>query len=239
MKIQNVTNRLVPGVIGLVMALGLLLISVPAVAVPTLKFEISAPPAGVISFDGNSNPLLGTDIDVDSVVGLGTFQNNGVTATCINCVLDFVTGGSTSAAWEFASGGSITVIGGVDFDGGGIGPGDILEETTLLTGSFSGFQQVFDLGVGNMKLVATAFGDSKEKALTDFYGLPDGMYEGTFALFFTTPANIILGDSFTSNAVISGTILNTPIPSPEPASLLLLGSGLVGFGILRWRKKLV
>lgn len=240
---KTVTNRLVPGVIAFVAALGILLLSVPAMALPSLNFNVGFTNVGSISFAGTPAPLVGTDIPVDTVLGIDTPLNSAVYVDCIDCFLSFETGGFTGFSapfWYFADGGSITLIGGVDLNGGGIGAGDIPLGTMLLSGFFTGPQTVTDLG-SEMKIAGAAFMDTKDSDLTGFYGLPGGsaIYDGGFNFFFTAPQNNL---SFTSNVILNGSINNTPYdgtpaPVPEPATLLLLGSGLVGLVFFRRRRK--
>lgn len=77
-----------------------------------------------------------------------------------------------------------------------------------------------------------SFTDEKHEDLTNFYGMPSGLYNGNFNISFevedSNPA-----DGFASSDVLSGDISNYPI-IPAPAAAWLLGSGLIGLVVV-WR----
>ena len=108
----------------------------PVQANSVLDFGIAAPTPGSISYAGVNAPLTGANIDVDTIIGLGTPANNNVISSCTSCRLDFTTGnfsGVSGNSWVFSSGGTITVTGGVDFLDTLPDP-DIPNGSTLLSG---------------------------------------------------------------------------------------------------------
>jgi hypothetical protein len=226
-------NKLFAGLFTLVTVLGLVFLPGAAQAVPMLDFGIVAPTTGSISYSGGvSDPLVGTNIQVDNVSGLGTPVNDGAVISCVGCLLNFTTGsllGTTSSTWDFGGGSlsTITIIGGIDLDGGGIGPGDIPLGTPLLTGSF-GTATVASFGP-TFRIAGSAFSDTKNEDLLAFYGLSPGPFSGNFNISFNAVGSPPGG--FQSSMVLSGDVLNTAVQVSEPASLLLLGSGLVVLGL--------
>lgn len=207
----------------------------------SLDFNVGAPTSGSVSFAGGSNPLIGSNIEVDNVVGLSTPDNENVQAVCLSCVLNFTTGGLTNAGgpplsgsnngwWRFGSGGSITIIGGVDFQGV---PGDIALGSTLLTGSFnSAFVQ--DLGVQGFQVTFGTFLDTKHPDLLTYYGLTPGTpFEGAFTLLFASP-NPGVGGAFASTSIFSGNVVNTVVPLP--AAAWVFASGLAGLVAAKGRR---
>ncbi len=196
--------------VGLFLALGLSFAPAPVKATPTLDFGIVAPTVGSISYAGGANPLVGAGIDVDNVVGLGTPLNNNVVVPLPGFFLNFTTGnltGSSSSTWDFGPGGSISISDGF---------------TALLSGTF---QDATVTATGSTFKVAIAgFFDTKFKPMLDFYGLPNTGYIGNFNLSFFASGSP--PGAFTSTTVLSGDVTNSPVP--EPATMLLLGSGLIG-----------
>lgn len=216
-------------------AMGLLI--APSAKAMSLDFNIGAPTSGTVSYDGSvGGALVGNNIEVDNVVGLSTPTNANVTSLCLSCVLNFTTGGLINAGgpggsnngwWSFGSGGSVTITGGVQLQGGT----DIALGTTLLNGTFnSAFVQ--DLGLQGFKVTFGTFFDTKHPDLLAYYGLaPGSPFEGAFTLLFAS-SNPGIGGAFTSASVFSGNVVNTVVPLP--AAALLFGSGLLGLaGALR------
>ncbi len=211
-----------PVLITLIAVLGLSLSPLPAHAIPILDFFVVG--GGTISYGGGTTPLVGTGVQALAVVGTGTPSNAGVPHACGGCVLDFTTGNFISSgpsSWTFGAGGTITLTGGIS------GPGlSIPIGTTLFAGSFTSNPVVIQGPLGLRALVA-GFSDTKNQTLTDFFGLPNASFGGLVNLSFAAPGNPASG--FTSTAVLSGDVANTP--TPEPSTLLLIGSGLVGIGV--------
>ena len=156
-----------------VAVLGLSLLPGLARATIVLDFNMDAAhPAGVsISYAGGAAPLIGVNISVDSVLGLGTPLNAGISLPIVGGILTFTTGNFTGfdpSHWNFGPGGFITLTGGIDLNGGGIGAGDIPLGSTLLTGTITDVIVPF-LG-GKFKVTLASFFDQKNVDLQNFYG---------------------------------------------------------------------
>ena len=217
--------------IALMASLFLVVGSANATLMPTLDFSIKASllQTGIISYSGSQSPLVGIGIVVDEVVGLNTPSNSGVPLPISGGLLDFTTGASTGTwTWGGSPGSSITMSGTV--------PG--ITGSNLLSGSF-GTASVYYLS-GDFHISGAAFSDVKNQDLLNFYGLPyyapDGtiqQYMGNFNISFQAPYTTG-GANFTSSQVLSGDVTNVV---PEPGTMFLLGSALMGLGLVRFRKK--
>jgi hypothetical protein len=206
----------------------LLLTSAQAHALQMLDFGVIAPSSGSISFAGGVAPLVGSGIDVDNVVGLP----GGPTLTCSGCILNFTTGaltGTTATTWDFGGG----VTSSISITGTVLNGTTVVASGSLLTGTF-GMATVTNFG-GTFKIANAAFDDVKDPDLLAFFGLPVWIpYNGNFNISFMTTSTSPPG-AFTSSIVLSGDIVNTP--TPEPGTMMLLGSGLAGFGYLARRRR--
>ena len=205
--------------LGLLVAL-VLVLPVVAHAVPNLKFDDPNGAGGLVSYDGADGPAIGTDIVFQSITGVDTPANTGVTLTCVDCVLNFTTGNNLSEGppgWDFGPGGTITVVGGT------AGALVLPAGTLLLSGSFSGTPNE---GVaGPLGLFAGGGVDVKNVALATFFGLTPDFVHATTSI--QAPLTVGADGSF-SGPVVNADLNNLQLVAvPVPATGLLLGIGLL------------
>ena len=217
----------------------------PAMASSTLNFTLGFDTTPfAVSYAGGSTPLVGTGIQVQSVTGLGTPANNGVSIPIFGTAsgsgtLDFQTGnftGSTSTTWNFSSGGTITINGCADIDldfGGGCDAQDV--NGLLLTGTFTGTPSV---SFSFVKFMSGIGSDTKNSDLLKFFGLTSGGTDSfTMNYEFIDFSAQNPPSAFSNTLGLQGSLPNTiPNAVPEPSTLTLLGAGLLGLGCLVRRK---
>jgi hypothetical protein len=192
-----------------------------------LKFDDPVTPGGTVSYDGAGGAAIGDAILIQSIQGIGTPLNDGVTLTCTGCTLDFTTGANVSegpALWNFGPGGTITLTGAVAALGLPAG-------TTLLSGTFSGTPNEIT-GGDAFGLFAAVGTDVKNDALATFFGLgPDF----TFATTSIQTATTVGADGSFAGTVVNADLNNTQTVVPNPMTVLLVGMGMVGLVAMRRR----
>jgi hypothetical protein len=164
---------------------------------------------GSISYNGSNGPMIGSNIRIDSVIGVDTPANSGISGTCVNCVLSFTTGNlvsSTANTWAFAPGGSMLLTGSVDFGSRGtVVPGDGI----LSVGTFPDGLTVTVSG-GAVRIASGRVRDEKDLDLHVFYGHPgpfNSAFNGAISLSFNTTATPPAG--FSTTALGEGWLANT------------------------------
>lgn len=198
------------------------LIASTAFASPSLEFSINFPTPGIVSYGGGGGPLVGSNIQVDSVTGIDTLLNAGQTLVCQACALSFQTGNfaaDLSPLFFFASGGIVSITGAI--------PALALSGVTLLTGDFS--TALLDVQVAgptaSLHLTSSMLDDTKNDVLLDFFGLPHSGYTGEFRLDFL--ATGALPDAIISLSVLGGSVTNN-VPGPMSGAMLPAGFVLAG-----------
>jgi len=185
--------------------------------------------------------LHGSNIGVTKITGIETTQNAGATnALSINGgALNFVSGafsGKTGNTWNFAGGGSISVV-------GGIAPLSIANASTLLSGSFTSVMVTELSFPGQLKfdIVGATFNDADHQSIYNYFNIPAGSVS-TEGMNLSFIANGTVNGGFESTSLAGGNILDLPTlnvqpptTTPIPAAAWLLGSGLLGLVGVRRR----
>lgn len=186
-----------------------------AQAAPVIDFQTGfAGEGGSITWDGSN--LIGSDIPIGVVSVTGAPTGNGVFA---------VTGTATGQGAGFfgsldfntnPDNNFITLSGCIPGLSVGLDANGNCDPIELLSGSFTGFMD------GPNGLLLASGEDFKAGALMDAIGWPQDLPWEFFGFSMTTTG---LNPDGTPGSVISTDIRNTAVP--EPATMMLLGTGLL------------
>ena len=230
-----------------------------ATAAPVIEFQSTATNghSGSISYDprygvgagpggiGTGGTAIGKNIDIDFLKGIGTANNDGVSAVCFSCTIDFQTGMNTNnqsangTLWSFNGGGSFIVTGGMDLNGNGVlDPTDIQPGSALLLGVFNNSVNV-TAPSPDLKFTSATLINTLDDRVDGFFGVPgQGVYDGVYAQTFHSTRARLNSNPTNPNynrwrfstytppgntipkGMMDGSVVNTLVV-PEPVSVLL------------------
>jgi len=177
--------------------------------------------------------LHGTNLSVTGVKGVDTAANAGVTLPISNGTLSFQTGaftgktvGPSGVVWNFGSPGEITLKGGITTLG-------MPDTGTIISGHFtSATLTQLPLGSYQFDIFTATFDGVESQNIKKYFGIPDDSPLADALNFsFIGAANNCGG--FTSTNFTGGVMVDTPLTTPIPAALWLMGSGLLTLTGLR------
>jgi len=189
--------------------------------------------SGSITYNGTGGPLVGTNIQYDTITGVETPANQGSTLAITGGKLNFTTGNfasSTSTTWTFAAGGTITITGAVPSLG-------INSASTVLLSGYFNIDTVVTKQNLAAKILNAGIFDYKNAAVEQYFGITNGPLSWTGNLDANFSAAGSPPGGFSSTKIFGSSIQNTAA-TPEPSSLAIAGLGvlgMIGYGLRRRR----